>query len=263
MSSSKLWQSWRGRAWAWPLVVVVTALVVPRVSSALAVAEGESPTPVASGDLVLVEPEDRAQPMVSGRSSTEFSVRLPDSAACPGDSLHDQWRIQSFIVPAADEIGELEYGVIGPQGPQQFALYSLDTRPYTDRLTRANSSPGEPGVIAEVPTFSFAIFPPGTLKPGSYRMGIACTYFRSTANYWSVEVVVAADASDAPGQMSWRLASAPDAQHSAQGGSSSFARVASAAAVVLLVVLFFSLWRRSVARRAPSVKGNRSTKESK
>ena len=44
-----------------------------------------------------------------GGSATEFSLALPDGAACPGDSATGNWRVQSFLVPAADDPGTFTY----------------------------------------------------------------------------------------------------------------------------------------------------------
>lgn len=161
------------------------------------------------GDVVPIDPADRTTALAGGVSATEYELQLPADAACPGDSVHDQWRVQSFIIPVADDPGLIAYGANGPEGTDQYALYELNTSPYTDILTRPNTVAGAPGVINAVPALSFAVFPPGTLPTGRYRMGIACTYFRETAQYWDAEVELTATPDDEPGQMIWRLVDPP------------------------------------------------------
>ena len=161
------------------------------------------------GDVVPIDPADRATTLAGGVSATVFELQLPADATCPGDSLHDQWRVQSFIIPVDDDPATIPYGVNGPEGTDQYALYEVNTSPYTDILLRANAGVGQPGVITAVPALSFAVFPPGTLPTGRYRMGIACTYFRTTAQYWDVEVDLTATPDDEPGQMIWRLVDPP------------------------------------------------------
>lgn len=199
----------------WPAAVVAAALVFVTwlLTGPIVRAAGSSTSPVGPavdlGDAVPIDPANRTSLLAGGASATQFELQLPADAACPGDSLHDQWRVQSFIVPVADDPGVIAYGANGPEGKDQYALYELNTSPYTDILTRPNTVAGAPGVVNAVPTLSFAVFPPGTLPTGRYRMGIACTYFRETAHYWDVEVEMTATPDDEPGQMIWRLVDPP------------------------------------------------------
>jgi hypothetical protein len=159
------------------------------------------------GDLVVLDVD--GAPLRNGGSATEFSLQMPPDATCPGDSMSDQWRVQSFISPAADDIGSLHYGVIGPDGPAQYALFAVDTKPFAQQLTLANDSPGQPGRIGGVPLMSFAVMTPGLLPAGRYRIGIACTLFGATAHYWDTEIVLEDSPGDVPAQFTWRLPDAP------------------------------------------------------
>lgn len=175
--------------------------------------------PVRSGDAVVVDSGDGSRQLTHGQSATQFSLRLPPGAACPGDSANDQWRFQSFVVPASDTPDTLHYNVAGPDGPGQFALFQVSTSPLVDVLTNQNAGPGEPGVIPALPPLSFAAFPPGLLPAGTYRLGIACTLSRQTANYWDTEIVITSSPSDKPSQFVWRLASAPASVNDSHPGS--------------------------------------------
>lgn len=175
--------------------------------------------PVRSGDAVIVDGNDGSQELTHGQSATQFSLRLPPGAACPGDSANDQWRFQSFMVPASDTPETLHYNVAGPDGPGQYSLFQVSTTPLVDVLTNQNAGPGEPGVIPALPPLSFAAFPSGVLPAGTYRIGIACTLSRRTADYWDTEVVITSSPSDKPSQFVWRLATAPASVNVSHPGS--------------------------------------------
>ena len=201
----------RSRRWPGVLVAALVVFLTWLLTGPVAWASPPPLTepPVDLGSITLVDPDDPSTVLAGGASATVFELRLPDGAACPGDSLHDQWRVQSFIIPADADPAKVVYGPNGPEGVQQFALYEVSTSPFTDILTRSNNAAGQPGVIAGIPSLSFAVFPPATLLDGRYRMGVACTFFRQTAQYWDAEVLVTTTADDSPGGMTWRLADPP------------------------------------------------------
>jgi hypothetical protein len=189
--------------------------------------------PVDAGVVVVIDGNDRQQDVGRGGSAAVFSLRLPDASTCPGDSLHDQWRVQSFMVPADVDVTSLQYGVIGPEGEQHYALYDVRTKPFVNELTRANEVAGQPGFIGDIPVFSFALFPVGTVAPGTYRVGLACTLQRETAKYWDAEIVIEADPSDQPAQLAWSVVGGPDVESSGPATASSDAFPIS---TVLLIV---------------------------
>ena len=238
----------------WRRALVVTAVASGLLGMPTAWAAG-GVLPIDSGTVEPVDTGDQSKEILEGRSATEFFLRLPEGAACPGDSLHDQWRVQSFIVPAVDDPGSIDYGVVGPTGEGQYALYDVDTRPFTDVLTRQNLRAGEPGVISEVPALSFAVFPPGTLPSGRYRIGIACTFFRSTADYWDTEIVVTTSPDDEPGQLVWRLADAPAYSAPADDTQNNWLfPVVGGLGAAVAVALGWAFWRRSIRRVATPVR---------
>ncbi len=177
---------------------------------------------VRSGDLALVDANRRGVILENGGSATEFSVDLPKNSACPGDSQNDDWRLQTFIVPADADPATLEYNNVGPTGTKQYAIYDIFTAPVVDQLTVPNDVAGEPGRTTPFPPMSFAVFPPGEIPPGEYRIGVACTWFGATADYWDTEIVIAAEPKDEPAQLTWRLPSAPPAPLSSTATSSEF-----------------------------------------
>ena len=194
--------------------------------------------PVDAGDVVVIDGNDRQQEVGRGGSQAVFTLRLPDASTCPGDSLHDQWRVQSFMVPADVDVTDLQYGVIGPEGEQHYALYDVRTKPFVNELTRANEVAGQPGFIGDVPVFSFALFPVGTVAPGTYRIGLACTLQRETAKFWDAEIVIEADPSDQPAQLAWSVVGGPDVESSGPAAASSDAFPISTVLIIVAVIAF-------------------------
>lgn len=188
------------------------------------------------GDVSIVAAANRGKVLTDGGSATLFSLHLSGDDECPGDSEHDQWRVQSFFVPATADPATLHYGVVGPEGKDQYSLFDERTNSYTDVLLQANVSPGEVAQMADLPAFGLGVFPPGSLPAGRYRLGIACTYFRDTATYWDTTITVTDSASDEPGGFVWRAdAPAPAAGSAADGSDSKGPLVGGAIALVLLI----------------------------
>ncbi len=208
--------------------------------------------PVDAGEVQMIDANDPSNVLIEGDSNTEFVFRLPDGASCPGDSANDDWRVQSFITPATDDPGTLTYGVIWPDGEGRFAVYGVDTRPYTHAMTGQNDVAGQPGLILTPPPMTFGVFPAGTLPESRYRIGLACTYFRETARYWDIELILTEDPEVQPGEFSWRVAGVPQ---QADAGASSDAALrwiltalgAGAVVAVLLVA------KRRIGHRPPAL----------
>lgn len=159
------------------------------------------------GDVVIVDANDQTTELDHGGNDDVFSLRLPDGSTCPGDSVNDQWRTQSFIIPISDDPVAIRYGAIGPEpvGNGRYAMFMADTRPYVHQLTRPNPGPGQPGVISTIPPLSFAVVAGEQIPPGLYRIGIACTYFGTTTKYWDAEIVITASYDNQSGVLAWRL----------------------------------------------------------
>ncbi len=206
-----------------------------------------------SGDVTIVDGDSRAMELQRGGSATEFALEAPPAAACPGDSENDSWRVQTFVIPAADDPGTLAYTVIGPVAQYQWAVYGTDYTPVTDAFTVANDVAGMPARIADFRPMSFGVFVPGSAPDGTYRIGIACTWFGATADYWDTEIVITNDATDQPAQLTWRLADAPVNAPSDDSSAVWTWVIVGAAVAATLVVLV--AWRRKAT--APTALGRR------
>jgi hypothetical protein len=183
------------------VVAMLTAWCLP---SALAHADSSR-----AGDAIIVEGSDQTRPLEHGASAAVFALRLPDGASCPGDSAHDGWRVQSFMVPDAVDPGTLTYLLRQPKGEGLYPLFSVNGAAFVQQGTAVNDKPGSPAKITALPTFNFAKFTPGLLPNGTYRIGIACTIDRTTKRYWDARVVITQSSSDKPAGIVWRTPSAP------------------------------------------------------
>ena len=89
-----------------------------------------------SGDAEAVQANNRLRPFTEGTHESAFSLRLPRGATCPGDSMNDDWRVQSFVVPSTDDPGALRYMVTGPEGPENDARVAIYTSNCSGRIPR-------------------------------------------------------------------------------------------------------------------------------
>ncbi len=225
-----------------PARVVATTAVLAVIAGGWtgpAAAQGEW-----AGSATVVAPDGIA--LDDGASSTVFTLRLPDGAACPGDSADDDFRIQSFVVPADVDPGDLTYESTKPAGDGLWALYAVTSDPFVQGLTAMALDPGDPGLIDGLPAFDFAVFPPGTLAEGVNHIGIACTRFNETIRYWDTDIVLTNTPEDEPAQLTWVAVDAPDRSSSSSNpllrvGLGAIALAVGGGAVVL------------IRRRRPSV----------
>lgn len=227
------------------LAVLAAVVIMTTVgSTARPAVAGTVDDPIDAGDLTIVDASDPGTQLNHGNAKTEFTVRLPAGTVCPGDSANDQWRTQSFVIPAADDPTTIHYGAIGPEpvGEAGYALFRVDTVPYVHELLQRNPSAGQPGQIPAFPIFSFEVVAGESLPNGTYRVGIACSYFGATAMYWDTEILVS-DSSN--GQFNWRLPTAPADVGGSDGGSRPWLAVALGGAAGLgVAALGWLLWRR-------------------
>lgn len=229
---------------AWVLVIGVVA-VIASPGAGSAAAQGER-----AGSATVVAPGGSA--LDRGGSGTPFTLELPAGASCPGDSANDDYRIQSFVVPADVDPGGLTYESTKPAGEGLWALYAVSSDPFVQGLTAIAVDPGDPGLIDQMPTFDFAVFPPGTLAEGVNRIGIACTLYNETVQYWDTEIDLTNTPADEPAQLTWVAVGAP-----ADAGSSSnpLIWVGLGAVVLVLITGAVVVTRR---RRSPSSVSERS-----
>ncbi len=251
MGNPHLLRPGRGRR-----LVLLATVAVSAVGSTLSLFDTTTHASVGAprraGAVVVVDPSDPSKELTHGGSTTKFTLRLPAGATCPGDSAHDQWRVQSFLVPVTDDPAKLVYGLVTPEGDGRWSLVDGETHPFINALTLENSRAGVPGQLSNIPAFSFVLFPPGTLPDGRYRVGVACTYFAKTAKYWETELVMTSSPNDKPGQLVWRTADVPASSTTVHGSGSFMSQWAGVGAgVFAFAALAFVLWQRNSRRTRP------------
>jgi len=234
----------------WLLPLGVCLLGVPSAPRTALAAVGD---PVDSGGVVIVDGENPDRPLERGTATSAFRVLLPSGATCPGDSLHDQWRLQSFMVPKGTKIGDLRYGGIGPEGTDQFALFTADAaqHSYNNELLPPSPAGGVEVALPALPVLSFEAVSSVPLSEGEYSIGVACTYFGATARYWDTPIIVSGSSVGRSADFRWRLATAPDVARNAES-SPIWVALAAAAFIVALIGAVVLHRRRRGLHPAPS-----------
>ena len=246
-----------------------------RVLAALAVAAvvGASAAPARAdvaedaGDALVVAGAGSTERLTEGGSATNFSLRLPDDASCPGDSANDNYRVQSYMVPKGIGPGDVEYDGLGPK-PNAYGDWATFRQPLYDTATAAfdtaqtadNPEAGHPGKIVNLPSFTFGVYRPGELPAGRYDVGIACTRFNRPVRYWDAELVVVETPADLPAQIRWSVAAGAGGSGASTntGGSSRSGPVtAGALSAALLAAGVYIRRRRPFRRQLFNVRGGR------
>jgi hypothetical protein len=156
----------------------------------------------------------------SGTSATNFALGLGTNPVCPGDSASGNYRIQSFMVPASADIDTtLTFGANGPtavSGQFRQPLFDTNSSPYVNKLTDQAVPPAVTGGISGLPQFNWgAVFAPGDVPAGQYKIGIACTLGPAgptqLKSYWSTNITVTTTGvgSGGPSQFTWVQSAAP------------------------------------------------------
>jgi hypothetical protein len=171
-----------------------------------------------------------------GKGSTSFSFLPQGKSECQGDSAEGNYRIQSFIVPQTVDPKSLTFESTKPAGVGNWALYDVNTRPYVQDLTSVAVAPGKPGRIDSIPQLSFAVFPPGTLAPGLYKMGIACSLMNDATRIWETTIEITEDLNDSPANIRWTVIGGV----TAEGGSTNPVPLLALGVVSVALAFFLS-----------------------
>lgn len=157
-----------------------------------AAASSEVGPAVDLGSVSVVKGDEPSSLVRKGSANTGFRLLLPAGATCPGDSPNGQWRIQTFMVPDGVDVGTLQYNGAGPKGENQFPLYTGDNaqRSWVNKLLGLNTSTEPATPVPALPIFSFAAVSVVKVAEGPYRIGVACTLFGATAQYWDTRIAV-------------------------------------------------------------------------
>lgn len=199
-------------------VALATLLVVALGAPASAQDPPNSDFDVDVLDLLVVDANGAA--LDSGSSQTPFTIELEGEDECPGDSTHDGYRVDSYMVPIAADPTELDFNGFGPNPPEfrQYAGFQMPLIPvngngFAAELTGDAFEAGGPGPIRDLPGFDFSSYVSapstpdwaGGVPPGAYRIGVACTFNGRMTNAWETTMEVAADPADVPVGMRWTI----------------------------------------------------------
>ncbi|HEX4866591.1 MAG TPA: fibronectin type III domain-containing protein [Acidimicrobiales bacterium] len=201
------------------LAVIATAgTLVPLFTADVASAAG-----VPSGAAEVRNPGGTGT-LSSGTSATNFTLRLPDGAACEGDTANDFYTVSSYMVPSSVDPSTLTWDSTGPfpngvGASFRQPLYDTTTSPYVGQptLDNAGSPRPRPGEVINIPDFNFGnVFTPGQIPAGAYNVGIACiapgpTGPNQLKQFWNTTMTVTTDAAGGPAQVSWSVGSVPAA----------------------------------------------------
>ena len=182
----------------------LAALVVVPVGLA-AMPGGASASAKREGTVLVVSGKNIYKTLSGGELATEFSLSLPADASCGGDTMHDDWRYSTFLVPSNVDPSSLRFSMTGPFNPQhdpRISLYRTDDRPFLNKFLEPNETAGKPGKIPPFPAFYFGKLPYDYLPSGTYLMGVACNDGQGTTRtYWDTQIQVTSSST----AMSWKV----------------------------------------------------------
>ena len=231
---------------------VVTALLLADHASAQTDTDSKD-----AGDVVVAEPANADRAMTEGDSTSAFTLRLPEGASCPGDSANDDWRVNTFLVPADTNLDTLTYQALRPDGEAYRSLRYINGDIYVMEMTNANPGPGQPGLLTPIPPLTMAWWEAGTIPPGPYKIGIACTdAMGAVQRYWDTSVELTTAPEVDPGGLRWSVVSDMSAAAAESSPNSSTTWV------VLLVALVVVVGAVGLIRRGQRSPSPQSQKES-
>ena len=215
-------------------LVALAVIAAPAAAQDVEIPDPPDPATVEHRELLVVD--GQGDPLSGGGSATEFGLALEGEDECPGDSTHDQYRIDSYMVPVDADPTQLMFTGFGPADMvfQDYAafrmpVYMRSGDPYSAQLTSQQLEAGGPGPIPEIPKFGWGVYVAtpgiegyeGGIPAGAYRMGIACTYGGRTTNVWETTIEITDDASDEPVGMTWTVTGPQSAGIADEGSASS------------------------------------------
>lgn len=163
---------------------------------------GQAPATDDAGGAIVVDAVNTDRELTAFDSTTAFRLRLPDGASCAGDSANDDYRVQTFLVPADTDLSNMKYRSRSPDGNELYrALRFVNGESSIQVPTNQNGGPGEPGLIVEPALpFTFAFYSENTLPSGRWKLGVACTPVDWVVDrFWDAEVQLEAAPDVVPG----------------------------------------------------------------
>jgi hypothetical protein len=185
---------------------VVPAALLAGVAGGVTASPGSASATVTSGVAAITKPGSLTK-LDSGGSDTLFGVQLPAGASCPGDTAHDGYRVDSYLVPAGVSLSSVNFKTGLPDRGSGYVAYGR----YYGAI---NTSLGSGLLVGLPPDLTMnrlttrQLFPAGQ-KSVTWNGGIACaTAGGVVTNYWNSRFVFTATPSD-PHGFTWRVVAQP------------------------------------------------------
>lgn len=192
------------------VVATLAAIAVPLMSAAPAFADGSLQ------GAATIKAAGGASNLQSGDGATNFTLRLPTGASCPGDSANSGYRWQTYMVSDAIDPATLQFSSTGPTGAStgnhatfKQPLFDTSSTPIVQQQTANQTTANGPGAIINIPDMNFQVFTAGQIPDGTYNIGIACTLggpsSTQMSSYWNTTITVATAAPGTGGnaQINW------------------------------------------------------------
>lgn len=165
-----------------PKSVGMVALALAVASSLLPTASGGASPATGTGSATL-SPE-------TGHSDTEFRLVPPSGSACSGSGAGSPaYRWHTYMVAASVDTSALQFSTGPDPVGSAFVspLYDTFGEPIENRFPSSNPL----GLISGLTTYSFAPIV-GSVPPGAYKLGYACTKDQGPdpGKYWEAVITV-------------------------------------------------------------------------
>lgn len=188
------------------------AATVPVAAGSLALLVAGPAGAVSLGGTATIAPPGAtaATPLLSGGSATMFTVALPPSAACSGDTMHAGYHVYSYLVKRGTDLAHVHFTDLPSVG---YGIVTNGGRYYGPVNTAIRT-----GQIVEIPNdFAWAHLVKGgggniplsqllyAGSSGAWDTGLACANTHGTlSNHWNTEITFLANSADRAGFV-WRV----------------------------------------------------------
>ncbi|MCU1392682.1 MAG: hypothetical protein JWM34_1110 [Ilumatobacteraceae bacterium] len=183
-------------------VGVIGSAVMLMISVAAVLGVGPSAAQAldSSGSVTLTPVAGGAPTDIAG--SADFLMAPPSGAVCPGTGAAG-YRFFAFIVADTVDTSTMAYNAGGPiVAGGAFAAPQYTTA--GDGVLNLLPAVQPVGFIDGIPAVSYAVYSPGAIAAGQYKVGISCTLNNQTVSFWQSIIKVEADGSD-PSGIKWSL----------------------------------------------------------
>jgi hypothetical protein len=186
--------------------LVIPAAVLAGVAGGVTIAPTTAGAAATAGTAAITKPNTLTA-LNSGGSGTLYGVQLPAGASCPGDSAHQGYRVDSYLVPKGVSPASVSFKTGLPSKWYGYIAYG-------EYFGAVNTAEGSGLIVGLAPEFTWTrltteeLFPHGQ-KSSTWEGGIACSNNDGVVtDYWNSQIVFTASTSD-PHGFTWRVVAQP------------------------------------------------------